>query len=69
MYRVLAAKNSGMTSPAELAGVPIGMSQGTVIDYVTSRLLEKEGPEPRPDPVDRCAQSCPSAWRCSVPVS
>jgi NitT/TauT family transport system substrate-binding protein len=43
MYRILAAKNSGLTSPAELNGVPIGMSQGTVIDYVTSRLLEKEG--------------------------
>ncbi len=39
MYRVLAAKNSGLKTPADLAGVPIGMSQGTVIDYVTSRLL------------------------------
>lgn len=43
MYRVLASKNSGFTTAADLAGVPIGMSQGTVIDYVTSRLLEKEG--------------------------
>lgn len=43
MYRVLAAKNSGIKTPADLAGVPVGMSQGTVIDYVTSRLLEKEG--------------------------
>jgi NitT/TauT family transport system substrate-binding protein len=43
MYRVLAAKNSGITQTADLAGVPIGMSQGTVIDYVTTRLLEKEG--------------------------
>jgi NitT/TauT family transport system substrate-binding protein len=43
MFRILAAKDSGINVPADLAGVPIGMSQGTVIDYVTTRLLEKEG--------------------------
>ena len=43
MYRVLAAKNSGIKTAADLVGVPVGMSQGTVIDYVTSRLLEQEG--------------------------
>jgi NitT/TauT family transport system substrate-binding protein len=43
LYRVLAGKNSGLATTADLAGVPIGMSQGTVIDYVTTRLLEKEG--------------------------
>lgn len=43
MYRVLAAKDSGLNTAAGLAGVPVGMSQGTVIDYVTSRLLEREG--------------------------
>ena len=46
MYRVLAAKDSGLKTPADLAGVPIGMSQATIIDYVTSRLLEKEGLTP-----------------------
>jgi len=46
MYRVLAAKDSGLKAPGDLAGVPVGMSQGTVIDYVTSRLLEKEGLKP-----------------------
>jgi len=46
MYRVLAAKDSGITTPAGLAGVPVGMSQNTVIDYVTSRLLEKAGLKP-----------------------
>jgi NitT/TauT family transport system substrate-binding protein len=46
MYRVLAAKDSGIQSPAGLAGVPIGMSEATVIDYVTARLLEKEGLAP-----------------------
>lgn len=43
MYRVLAAKESGIQSAANLAGVPIGVSQGTVIEYVTSRMLEREG--------------------------
>ena len=43
LYRVLAAKDSGITSAEGLAGVPIGVSQATIIDYVTSRLLEKEG--------------------------
>ncbi|NLG95962.1 MAG: ABC transporter substrate-binding protein [Chloroflexi bacterium] len=43
MYRVMASAKSGITSPAELAGVPIGISQGTVIEYVTDRLLEKAG--------------------------
>lgn len=46
MYRVLAAKDSGISTPADLVNVPIGISQGTVIDYVTSRLLEKEGLQP-----------------------
>jgi len=46
MFRVLAAKDSGLAKAGDLAGVPIGMSQGTVIDYVTSRLLEKEGLAP-----------------------
>lgn len=43
MYRILAAKDSGIHNPADLAGVPIGISQGTVIDYITTRLLEKAG--------------------------
>ncbi len=46
MFRVLAARDSGLATAADLAGVPVGMSQGTVIDYVTSRLLEKEGLAP-----------------------
>lgn len=46
MYRILAASKSGIKNPKELAGVPIGISQGTVIDYVTARLLQKEGLTP-----------------------
>jgi len=45
MYSVMAAKDSGFTAPGDLAYIPIGISQGTIIDYVTSRLLEKKGLE------------------------
>jgi NitT/TauT family transport system substrate-binding protein len=43
MYRILAAKDSGITTPADLKGVPIGVSEGTVIAYMTDRLLQAEG--------------------------
>lgn len=42
-YRILASKASGFTSVEDLAGVPIGVSEGTVIEYVTDRLLQSEG--------------------------
>lgn len=42
-YFVLAAKDSGIAQPADLKGVEIGISQGTVIEYVTQRLLENAG--------------------------
>jgi NitT/TauT family transport system substrate-binding protein len=42
-FRVLAAAQSGITSVEDLRGVPIGVSEGTVIEYVTHRLLEAEG--------------------------
>jgi NitT/TauT family transport system substrate-binding protein len=42
-FRVLAAPDSGLTSAQDLAGVPIGISQNTVIEYITDRLLEAEG--------------------------
>jgi NitT/TauT family transport system substrate-binding protein len=42
-FRVLAAPNSGITSVQDLAGVPIGISQNTVIEYITDRLLQGEG--------------------------
>jgi NitT/TauT family transport system substrate-binding protein len=45
-YRVLAAKDSGIKTVGDLAGVPIGISEGTVIEYVTDRLLEAEGLSP-----------------------
>ncbi|MCX6070085.1 MAG: MetQ/NlpA family ABC transporter substrate-binding protein [Chloroflexi bacterium] len=42
-YRILASGQSGITSVDGLRGVPIGVSEGTVIEYVTDRLLQAEG--------------------------
>jgi NitT/TauT family transport system substrate-binding protein len=42
-YYVLASAQSGITTPEGLKGVEIGMSQGTVIEYITDRLLQAEG--------------------------
>ncbi len=46
MFRVLAAPNSNIKSPTDLKGVPIGISQNTVIEYVTGYLLEAAGLKP-----------------------
>lgn len=45
-YRILAAGNSGITSLEDLKGVEIGISEGSVIEYTTYRLLEAEGFRP-----------------------
>ncbi len=42
-FFILASGPSGITAPAGLKGVEIGVSQGTVIEYVTERLLASEG--------------------------
>lgn len=42
-FFILASGASKITSPSSLAGVEIGVSQGTVIEYVTERLLSAEG--------------------------
>jgi NitT/TauT family transport system substrate-binding protein len=42
-FRVLASGASGHRTPADLAGVAVGVSEGTVIEYVTNRLLSAEG--------------------------
>ncbi|MDP1545293.1 MAG: MetQ/NlpA family ABC transporter substrate-binding protein [Anaerolineales bacterium] len=42
-FFILASGESGITSVEELKGVEIGVSQGTVIEYVTDRLLQAEG--------------------------
>jgi NitT/TauT family transport system substrate-binding protein len=43
VFRILAAPNSGIVKPGDLAGVPIGISKNTVIEYLTERILEAEG--------------------------
>jgi NitT/TauT family transport system substrate-binding protein len=43
LFRILSPASSGITAPDGLKGVEIGVSQGTVIEYLTERLLEQEG--------------------------
>lgn len=43
VFRMLASKTSGITAPDQLPGNQIGISEGTVIEYVTDRLLESAG--------------------------
>ncbi|HSL31454.1 MAG TPA: ABC transporter substrate-binding protein [Anaerolineales bacterium] len=42
-FFILASGQSGISSVEELKGVEIGVSQGTVIEYVTERLLQANG--------------------------
>lgn len=42
-YSIYASKDSGFKTAADLKGVEIGISEGTVIAYVTDRLLKLEG--------------------------
>ena len=42
-FFILASGKSGITDAQGLKGVEIGISQGTVIEYVTERLLQAEG--------------------------
>jgi NitT/TauT family transport system substrate-binding protein len=43
VFRILAAGNSDIYAVEDLKGVPIGVSQGTIIEYLTDRLLQAEG--------------------------
>ena len=42
-FFILASSESGISSVDGLRGVEIGVSQGTVIEYVTERLLQADG--------------------------
>jgi NitT/TauT family transport system substrate-binding protein len=42
-FFILASAKSGIKSVEQLKGVEIGVSQGTVIEYVTDRLLQTDG--------------------------
>jgi NitT/TauT family transport system substrate-binding protein len=43
LFSILASGESGIDSLEKLKGVAIGISEGTVIDYLTDRLLQAEG--------------------------
>ncbi len=45
-FRILASGTSRLTAPSDLAGVAVGVSEGTVIEYVTDRILTAEGLAP-----------------------
>jgi NitT/TauT family transport system substrate-binding protein len=46
LFRILASPKANISGPADVKGVPIGISQNTVIEYLTSRLLEGAGLKP-----------------------
>ena len=46
LFSILSAPGSGIETVDQLSGVPVGISDGTVIDYLTHRLLMLEGLEP-----------------------
>jgi NitT/TauT family transport system substrate-binding protein len=43
LFSILASGKSGIDSLEKLKGVEIGISEGTIIDYLTDRLLQAEG--------------------------
>lgn len=46
LFRVLGAPQAAVRTPTDLKGVPIGIAQNTVIEYVTDRLLRAAGLDP-----------------------
>jgi NitT/TauT family transport system substrate-binding protein len=46
IFRILSSGQSGISDVSELKGVEIGVSKGTVIEYLTDRLLQAEGFSP-----------------------
>ncbi len=43
VFRILAAKDSGIANVTDLKGVPIGVSEGTIIEYMADRVLANAG--------------------------
>ncbi len=43
MFRILAAPGSDIATPEDLKGVEIAISQNTIIQYLTQRILERAG--------------------------
>lgn len=46
LFRVLSAPGNSLASARDLAGVPVGISKNTIIEYVTDRLLQARGLKP-----------------------
>ncbi|MCK5153818.1 MAG: ABC transporter substrate-binding protein [Spirochaetales bacterium] len=42
-FRILASPGSDISSPKDLADIPIAVSKNTVIEYLTMRILQAEG--------------------------
>ncbi len=47
LFSILAAGSSDIQTTQDLKGVPIGISEGTIIHYLTDRLLQAEGFSPQ----------------------
>ena len=47
LFSILAAGNSEVTTVDDLKGTAIGISEGTIIEYLTDRLLQAEGFSPQ----------------------
>ncbi len=43
LFRILASPKSNISTPADLKGVPVGISNNTIIEYLTDRILTFEG--------------------------
>lgn len=43
VFRILSSPQSGIATPAELAGREIGVSKNSIIEYLTDRILQNEG--------------------------
>lgn len=46
LFRILAGPQTNINTPADLKGVPIGISLNTTIEYLTDRILAAEGLKP-----------------------
>lgn len=46
LFRLLASPQSNIAAPADLKGVPIGISNNTIIEYLTDRILAAQGLAP-----------------------
>lgn len=46
LFRVLGAPGAHLRTVSDLDGIPVGISQNTVIEYITTRLLLSEGMAP-----------------------